>query len=96
MRKRQLAIWAIITLGLGWGLFAFTMPVFNRAKGSGDPSAPMLLMMPFFVQMLWLIGGAAYASRSKRREPLMGILLGFGLQFVALLGLILFSASFHY
>jgi hypothetical protein len=96
LRKGQLAIWAIITLGLGWGLFVFAMPLFELLTRSDDASAPIFLMLPFVVQILWFVGGAVYSSRSKRREPLMGILLGFGLEFVALFGLIIFSASSHY
>jgi len=73
------------------------MPVVNRAKSSSDPSRGFaMLLLPFLAQMVWFAGGAIYSSRSKRREPVLGILLGFGLEFLALVFLIIFSASSHY
>ena len=96
MRKTHLALWAALTFALAWGLFAIALPIFNRAKQSGDPRTFGLLMLPFFVQMLWFGGGLFYSSRSKRREPIVGILLGFGAEFLVLLVLVVFSASAHY
>lgn len=97
MRKGQLAVWGILTFALAWGLFAFALAVSNRAKSSGDLTrATGFLLVPFLGQLLWFAAGTIYSSRSKRREPVLGILLGFGLEFVALIVLVVFSASSHY
>lgn len=97
MRKGLLAVWAIVTFVLAWGAFALTMPVYNRAKVSEDAArAFRFLVLPFVVQIIWFAGGAVYSLRTRRREPVIGILLGFGLELLVLLGLILFSASSHY
>lgn len=97
LRKGQLVVWAILTFGLAWGLFAYVMPIFNRAKMSSDAQRAFpLLMVPFLVQVAWFVAGAAYASFRKKREVVLGILLGFGLEFLALAGLIIYSASSHY
>jgi hypothetical protein len=43
---------------------------------------------------MWFVVGAIYSARLKKREPVLGILLGFAVEGVALL--ILISASAHY
>jgi hypothetical protein len=48
----------------------------------------------FVIQVLWFVVGAIYSARLKKREPVLGILLGFAVEGVALL--ILISASAHY
>lgn len=94
MRKGQLVLWAALTFAVGWVSYALAMPAFNRAKVSSDPvRAFEFVLLPLFVQILWLGAAAAYSSRSKRREPILGTLLGFGLEFLALVILVVFSAS---
>lgn len=97
LRKKPLVIWAILTFALAWGVFAVLMLIHNRAKQSGDAGrASSLLLLPLFIQALWFTGGAIYSSRSKRREPVLGILLGFAVELLALVVLIIFAASAHY
>jgi hypothetical protein len=97
LRKGQVAIWAILTCALAWGLFALAMPIYNRKKLMGlEGHASVFLLMPFILQMLWLAGAGIFSVRRKRREPIVGILLGFGLEFLALVVLIVISASAHY
>ncbi|HET9409275.1 MAG TPA: hypothetical protein VFO39_18685 [Candidatus Sulfotelmatobacter sp.] len=97
MRKKQLAIWAALTFGLAWGLFAIVMPIYNRKKVL-DPMgyASVFLVTPFVVQILWFAAVGVYSARRKTREPVVGILLGFGLELLALVILIVISASAHY
>jgi hypothetical protein len=97
LRKGQVATWAILTFALAWGLFALAMPIYNRKKLL-DPlgHASAFLLMPFVVQILWLAGAGIFSARRKSREPIVGILLGFGLEFLALVVLIVISASAHY
>lgn len=97
LRKGRLGLWAALTFALAWGLFATATPISNRAKSSGDIARGFsLLLLPFFVQMLWFAGAAFYSSLSKRREPILGTLLGFGFEFLALIILVIFSAASHY
>lgn len=97
MRKTELAIWTVLTAVLAWGAFAFTMPAFNAAKGSGETRrAYELLLFPLSIQLLWFAGAAFFSFRSKRREPILGTLLGVGLELAALMILLIFSASSHY
>jgi|SRR5215472_13258542 len=97
MRKGQVAVWAIITFALAWGLFAIVMPLFNREKSVGTLGrAYTFLLIPIVVQALWFVCGIAYSTWQKRREAITGILLGFALEFVAFVVLIIISASAHY
>lgn len=97
VRKGQVAIWATLTFGLAWGLFAIALPIYNRRKTLNPVgSAPVFLLLPFLVQMLWVAGAGICSARRKRREPIMGVLLGFGLEFIALIVPIVISAFAHY
>ena len=96
MRKGFVAIWAILTVCFALCLFTFAMPIYNREKVSGSSSAPVFLLAPFAVQVLWFAGGALYAARRKVREPVLGILFGFAVEGAALLILIVISALAHY
>ena len=97
IRKGQVTIRAIMTFALAWGLFAAVMPLFNREKASGALGcAYSLLLIPVFVQVIWFAAGAAYSAWRKRREAIVGILVGFGIECAVLAVLILISASVHY
>jgi len=96
VHKGQVAIWAILTFSLSFCLFAIAMPIFNREKIVGSMIAPAVLLAPFAIQVLWFAGGAIYSARLKKREPVIGILLGFAVEALALMILILISASAHY
>ena len=79
------------------GLFALAMPIYNRKKLLGPADhASMVLLMPFVLQILWFAAAGIFSARRKSREPIVGILLGFGLEFLALVVLIVISASAHY
>ena len=96
VHKGQLAIWAILTFSLSFCLFAVAMPIYNREKIVGSTIAPAFLLAPFAIQVLWFAGGAIYSARRKKREPVIGMLLGFAVEGLALMILILISASAHY
>ncbi len=97
MRKAEIAVWAIITFALGWGLFAVVMPFYNRENNIGAMGrAYRFLLIPIVVQVIWFAGGAMYSTWRKRREAIVGILLGFALEIAAIVILILISASAHY
>jgi hypothetical protein len=89
VHKGQMVIWAILTFCLSLCLFAVAMPLYNREKTGGSTFAPAFLLAPF-------AGGAIYSARLKKREPVSGILLGFAVEALALMILILISASAHY
>ena len=97
MRKKQVAIWATLTFVMAWGIFAAALPIYNRKKLlSPVGHASVFLLLPFLVQILWFAAVGIYSARRKRREPIAGVLLGFGLEFLALVVLIVISASAHY
>ena len=96
MRKRQVAIFAIVTFVLAVLLFSIVMPIFNRVKNDDMSKAYSFLFIPFGVQIVWFTAGAIYSTRSKHREVMFGILWGFALEFAALVALITISASAHY
>ena len=97
MSKAKIAVWAVLTFGFAWLLFALVMPVYNRANNTGDMGrAYSYLLIPFAAQGLLLAAGALYSLRRKRREVVTGILCGFGLELAALTVLIIISASAHY
>lgn len=97
MLKLRIIIPALITFGLGWGLTAAVLPAFNRAKNTGElTDAYKLLMIPLVAQILWFGAGLLYGSLRKRREIVLGILLGFGLEFLALIVMVLIASSAHY
>lgn len=96
MHKGQVAIWAILTFSLLLCVFAVAMPIYNREKMVQSTIAPAFLLAPFVIQVLWFAGGAIYSARLKKREPVIGILLGLAVEGLALMILILISASAHY
>ena len=97
IRKGQVTIRAIMTFALAWGLFAGVMPLSNREKASGALGRMYsFLLIPVFVQVIWFAAGAAYSAWRKRREAIVGISVGFGVECVVLAVLILISASVHY
>lgn len=97
VRKGQVVIWATLTFGLAWGLFALAMPIYNRKKVLGPAGqASVFLLMPVVLQILWFAAAAILSARRKRWEPIVGIALGFALEFLALGVLILISSSAHY
>ena len=96
MRKRQVAIFAIVTFVLAVLLFSIVMPIFNRVKNDDMSKAYSFLFIPFGVQIVWFTAGAIYSTHSKHRELIFGILWGFALEFAALVALITISASAHY
>lgn len=96
MHKGQVAIWAILTFSLSFVLFQVAVPIYNREKMVGSTIALVFLLAPFGIQLLWFAGGALYSARQKKREPVIGILLAFAVEGLALMILILISASAHY
>jgi hypothetical protein len=96
MRKGLVAIWTILTFALGFGMFAFAMPLFNRMKSDGLAKAYTFLLFPVLFQVVWCTAGAIHSRKSRRREVIVGMLVGVGLEFAALVILILISASAHY
>jgi hypothetical protein len=97
LRKVRVAIWAILTFALAWGLFAVTMSIYNRKKLLGpEGNASVFLLTPLVVQILCFAAVSIFSVRRKRREPIVGILLGFGFEFLALVVLIVISSSAHY
>lgn len=97
MKKGEITGWAAVTLGLGWLLFRWAIPVFNELKGAGQIGpAYRILLVPLLAQAIFVAAGAVYSSRRKRREVVTGILFGLGLEVTSLAVLIIFSASAHY
>ena len=96
MSKRTIAAWVFVTFLLAWGLWAGAVSSFNRAKIDSTNRAITFLYIPIFAQMIWFAMVALYAKARKRREPLTGTLVGFGLELAVLIFLILLSASAHY
>jgi hypothetical protein len=97
MPKLRILIPALITFGLGWGLTAAVMPAFNRAKITGElTDAYKLLMIPLMAQILWFGAGLLYGSMRKQREIVLGIFIGFGVEFVVLIVMALVASSAHY
>ena len=97
MSKGLIAVWAVATFGFAWLLFALVMPLYNAANNTGDMGrAYSYLLIPIVAQAILLAAGALYSSRRKHREVVTGILCGFGLEFGALVVLIIISASAHY
>ena len=97
MRTGRIALWAMSTLVLTWVLFAITMPLYNRENNSGAIGrAYASFLIPLIGQVVWFAVAAIYTASSKRREPFVGIKLGFGLEFVALMVLVVISASARY
>ena len=97
MLKLRIIVPALITFALGWGLTAAVMPAFNRAKVTGElTDAYKLLLVPLVAQILWFAAGLLYGSLRKQREIVLGIFLGFGLEFVALIVMVLLTSSAHY
>ena len=96
MSKRTITAWAVVTLLLAWGLWAIAVPRFNRSKIDSTDRAIIFLYIPIFAQMIWFATVALYSKARKRREPLTGTLVGFGLELAVLIFLILLSASAHY
>lgn len=97
MRKGEIAIWACLTVLFAWLLFALVMPASNNAKNSGDMErASALLLLPALAQLALLVAGAVYSLRKGHREPVLGILCGFGLEFAGLAVIVLMAASAHY
>jgi hypothetical protein len=85
-------------LVLGWGAFAFGLRLFNATKARDETTEalPLLLLLPFLIQIVWFSGAAFFSHWSKRREPILGILLGFGIEIVLVLLLVVFASSAHY
>ena len=96
VRNTRVVVWAVLTFGLAWGLFAAMMPLYNREKNAGAMGrASAFLFMPIAAQVLWFLAGAAF-SGNRRREAIRGILLGFAAEGVTLIVLVLISALAHY
>ena len=97
MKKGEIAGWAAVTVGLGWLLFRWAIPVFNELKGAGRIApAYRVLLVPLIAQGILVAAGAMYSQRWKRREVIAGMLFGLGLEVTTLAVLIVFSASAHY
>ncbi len=98
MDKRQIVIWAVITLVLAGSLFTVGFQIAGRLQAQ-DYSVPYrALVFPIAVmaQVLWLALGIYLAAARKRKPVLVGMLWGFGCETAILFGLILYAASAHY
>jgi hypothetical protein len=98
MERRQIVIWAALTLALAALLFISGFQIAGRLQAQ-DYSVPYrALVFPIAVmaQVLWL-GLGIYLATARRRTPvLVGMLWGFGCETAVLLGLILYAASAHF
>jgi len=61
------------------------MPKGQLEKTVGSAISPALLLVPFAIQISWFAGGAIYSARVKKSEPVIGILLGFAVEGLALM-----------
>ena len=98
MDKRQVVIWAVITLALAALLLVAGFQIAGRLQAQ-DYSVPYrALVFPIAVmaQVLWLALGIYLAAARRRKPVLVGMLWGFGCETAVLLGLILYAASAHY
>src|SRR5690348_1521707 len=98
MDKRQVVIWAVITLVLAALLFTSGFQIAGRLQAH-DYSVPYrALVFPIAVmaQVLWLGLGIYLATARRHKQVLVGMLWGFGCETVVLLGLILHAASAHF
>ena len=98
MDKRQVVIWAVITLVLAALLFISGFQIAGRLQAQ-DYSVPyrgLVLPIAVMAQVLWLGLGIYLAAARKHKPVLVGMLWGFGCETAVLLGLILYAASAHY
>jgi hypothetical protein len=98
MDKRQIVIWAALTLALAALLFISGFQIAGRlqAQDYSVPYRALVLPMAVMAQVLWL-GLGIYLAATRRRKPvLVGMLWGFGCETVAIFGLVLYVAFAHY
>ena len=98
MDRRQIVVWAALTLALAGLLFAVGFQIAGRLQAQ-DYSVPYrALVFPIAVmaQVLWLGLGVYLTAARKRKPVLVGMLWGFGCEAVAIFGLVLYAASAHY
>lgn len=98
MEKRQIVVWALITLALAALLFVagFQIAVRLQAQDYSLPYRALVFPVVVAAQILWF-GLGIYLTLARKRSPvLLGMLCGFGCEAVVLFGLILYAASAHY
>lgn len=98
MDKRQIVIWAVITLALAALLVISGFQIAGRlqAQDYSVPYRALVLPIAVMAQVFWL-GLGVYLATARRRKPvLVGMLWGFGCEAVAIFGLVLYAASAHY
>lgn len=98
MDKRQIFIWAVITLALATSLFISGFHIAGRlqAQNYSVPYRALVFPIAVMAQVLWLGVGIYLAQARKRKPVLIGMLWGFGCETAVLIGLVLYAASAHY
>ena len=80
----------MLTILLGVGLIATTIFNVNRTRASGalhDPAHPLLVAE--IGQYVWMLMGLAYSAKRRRWSPVIGIMIGFGVELIAALAFVL-------
>jgi hypothetical protein len=98
MDRRQIVLWAALTLALAALLFIFGLQIAGRlqAQDYSVPYRALVLPVAVMAQVLWLGLGVYLAAARKRKPVLVGMLWGFACEAVAIFGLVLYAASAHY
>lgn len=98
MDRRQIVIWAVLTLALAALLFivGFQIAGHLQAQDYSVPYRVLVFPVAVMAQVLWL-GLGIYIATVRRHKPvLVGMLCGFGCEAVVIFGLILYAASSRY
>ena len=86
MRKRQLIVAALLTLGLGGALFAISIPIFSRRP---DVFGSMVAI-PFWGQLIWFIGSLIYSLLKRQAAVIAGVVIGLTLELATLFVLVFY------
>jgi hypothetical protein len=93
MNRKQVAVFAALTVVLGAVLLGIAILNVNRAKTAGAyPAHPLLI--PQIGQYIWMLLGLVYSAKRRRWSPAIGIMIGFGLELIAAVAF--FALSPHY
>lgn len=95
MNRKEVALAAALTVFVGAVLLGITIFNVNRTRASGalhDPARPLLVAE--VGQYIWMLLGLAYSAKRRRWSPVIGIMIGFGLELIAAVAF--FALSPHY
>ena len=99
MDRRQIVVWAVLTLALAGVLFGAGIPIAGRLELQADYSFPYtVLVFPaaILVQALWFGLGIYFSRTRKHPAMLTGMACGIVCEAVIIFGFILYAASGRY